>query len=398
MSEGGSPAAAGDSTSAAHPSDEAHLPNAANIAVDAIDTSRLYVAYRITGREVAEVADAIRVEQTIEFPVELAAPWIQKEVVGRLEGMDSGSVTISYAPEVLAGGLTQVLNVLWGNVSLFEGVRIVGIHLPEGGLGLAGPRFGTAGIREIFGARRRALLATALKPMGSSSAELAATAGTLAAAGVDIIKDDHSLGDQPWSPWHERVARCSEAVAEANARTGHRAVYMPSLNVPAPEMVERAHAAKSLGAGGLMALPGITGFDALRALADDVELGLPMMSHPSMLGSLMVSRDQGISHGLVLGLFNRLAGADLSVFPNYGGRFGFSAEECAEIRDASAAAHGSIKPTIPSPGGGMTVERVPELLEFYGNDVALLIGGALHRGDLATNAARIRDAVENAAS
>ena len=44
----------------------------------------------------------------------------------------------------------------------------------------------------------------------------------------------------------------------------------------------------------------------------------------------------------------------------------------------------------------MTVERVPELLEFYGHDVALLIGGALHRGDLATNAARIRDVVEAA--
>nr|NLD40919.1 ribulose 1,5-bisphosphate carboxylase large subunit [Actinomycetales bacterium] len=355
--------------------------------------TRLYVRYRITGRDVAEVAEAIRVEQTIEFPVELAAPWIQDEVVGRVESVGPDSVEVSYAPGVLEGGLTQVLNVLWGNVSIFEGVRITEIRLPEGEVGLRGPRFGVAGIRERFAAPSRALLATALKPMGSSSAELAAVAGALAAAGIDVIKDDHSLGDQHWSTWHERVARCSEAVAEANARTGHRAVYMPSLNVPAPEIRERAHAAKELGAGALMALPGITGFDAMRALADDDELGLPMMSHPSMLGSLMVNRDQGISHGLVLGLLNRLAGADFAVFPNYGGRFGFSTGECAEIRDASAQQRGGLHSTIPSPGGGMTVERVPELLEFYGNDVALLIGGALHRGDLATNAARIREAI-----
>jgi len=29
------------------------------------------------------------------------------------------------------------------------------------------------------------------------------------------------------------------------------------------------------------------------------------------------------------------------------------------------------------PAGGMSVERVPEMLEFYGKDAMLLIGGAL---------------------
>ncbi|HHW82582.1 MAG TPA: ribulose 1,5-bisphosphate carboxylase large subunit [Actinomycetales bacterium] len=360
------------------------------------DPSRLYVRYRITGRDVAEVAEAIRVEQTIEFPVDLAAHWIRTDVVGAVEETGPDSVVVSYAPGVIAGGLTQFLNVLWGNVSLFEGVRVEAIQLPDGAASLRGPRFGTSGLREVFAAPTRALLVTALKPMGSSSAELAGAAGTLAAAGIDIIKDDHSLGDQPWSPWYERVARCSEAVAEANSRTGGRAVYMPSLNVPAPEVHERAHAAKELGAGALMALPGISGFDSMRALADDDSLALPLMSHPSMLGSLMVNRSQGISHGLVLGLLNRLAGADLSVFPNHGGRFGFSQAECAEIRDEAAAPRDTLLATVPAPGGGMTVERVPELLEFYGNDVALLIGGALHRGDLAANAWRMREAVESA--
>lgn len=361
-----------------------------------VDPSRLAVRYRITGRDVADVAEAIRVEQTIEFPVDLAAEWIQRDVVGSVEEADGDHVVVSYAPGVVEGGLTQVLNVLWGNVSIFEGVRVEGIRLPRGEAGLRGPRFGTAGIRSLFEAPQRALLTTALKPMGSSSSELAAVAGTLAAAGLDIIKDDHSLGDQAWSPWRERVARCSEAVAEANAATGGRAVYMPSMNVPAPEMQERAHLAKSLGAGALLALPGISGFDAMRALADDDELALPIMSHPSMLGSLMVSPGQGIAHGLVIGLINRLAGADLAVFPNLGGRFSFSPAQCAEIRDDCAAPRGRIAPALPAPGGGMTVERVPELLEFYGHDVALLIGGALHRGDLATNAARIRDVVEAA--
>ena len=32
---------------------------------------------------------------------------------------------------------------------------------------------------------------------------------------------------------------------------------------------------------------------------------------------------------------------------------------------------------LPVPAGGMTTERVEEMLAFYGHDVMLLIGGAL---------------------
>ena len=33
--------------------------------------------------------------------------------------------------------------------------------------------------------------------------------------------------------------------------------------------------------------------------------------------------------------------------------------------------------TVPTPAGGMTLDRVPELLDFYGPDCMLLIGGNL---------------------
>jgi len=35
------------------------------------------------------------------------------------------------------------------------------------------------------------------------------------------------------------------------------------------------------------------------------------------------------------------------------------------------------QPSLPVPAGGMTIARVPEMLDFYGSDVMLLIGGAL---------------------
>ena len=157
---------------------------------------------------------------------------------------------------------------MWGNASLFPGVRVIDLDLPEPITSkFKGPRFGIAGLRSHFGATTRPLLTTALKPMGSDSKTLAAMAKTLALAGFDLIKDDHSLANQPWSKWRERVEVVSTAVKEANEITGKNCAYAPSLNLPFDQIHEAAHTAKKLGAGSLLVLPGISGFDSLRTLA-----------------------------------------------------------------------------------------------------------------------------------
>jgi ribulose-bisphosphate carboxylase large chain len=352
-----------------------------------VSGERIEITYDVHHGDVRDVAEAIRVEQTIEFPRELAPEWIQRDVVGRVESVDGHRVRISYDPRVVAGDLVQLLNVLWGNVSLFPGVRIVGLELPDSVLDtFGGPRYGVAGLRQIFGAVDRPLVCTALKPMGQPVDTLAADGATLAAAGFDIIKDDHGLANQPWAPWRDRVWRISAAVNEAAARAATPSRYFPTLNVPADRLFDAAHECKAAGAGGLLVLPGLTGFDAMRALADDDTLALPIMSHPSFLGAHMVNAQQGIDHGILLGTVARLAGADISIFPNMGGRFSFSPDECLDVGARASSTLGAIKPLWPSPGGGMTLERIPEMIDFYGVDLALLIGGALHRGDLGANA------------
>ncbi len=55
------------------------------------------------------------------------------------------------------------------------------------------------------------------------------------------------------------------------------------------------------------------------------------MGHPAFLGSYSASPTSGIAHGKLYGTLMRLAGADLSVYPNYGGRFSFSRDECREV-------------------------------------------------------------------
>jgi ribulose-bisphosphate carboxylase large chain len=55
---------------------------------------------------------------------------------------------------------------------------------------------------------------------GSSTAALAEMAYQLALGGIDVIKDDHGLANQTWSPFEQRVTACCAAVAKANQETG----------------------------------------------------------------------------------------------------------------------------------------------------------------------------------
>lgn len=362
-------------------------------------TGRIIVTYKIFGENPREVAEAISVEQSIEFPPELTAQWIRDEVVGCVDEIGStvsGSTeaVISYDLRNVGGQLPQLINVLWGNVSMLPGVRATRVQLPSDLLkNFKGPRFGIDGLRAMFNAPLRALVSTALKPMGSSSQEFAMMAKTMAMAGFDTIKDDHSLANQPWSLWRERVELVARAVQEANDITGGNCIYAPSMNLPAGQIHEAAHVAKSLGAGSLLILPGISGFDIMRELADDDELALPIMGHPSVLGAFVATPGQGVAHDIIFGLLMRLAGADISIFPNFGGRFTFTPAECKAITDAVRADMGHIRPAWVSPAGGMTLERIGEMLDFYGTDTAALVGGALHRGSRKDNSEAMVNAV-----
>jgi ribulose-bisphosphate carboxylase large chain len=117
----------------------------------------------------------------------------------------------------------------------------------------------------------------------------------------------------------------------------------------------------------------------MRALADDDSIGLPILAHPAFLGSFVTSPDNGIAHYALFGQLMRLAGTDASIFPHSGGRFGFSLDECREVADGCQDALGNLRSIFPAPGGGMSLQRLPELLEFYGNEVMFLVGADLVR-------------------
>jgi ribulose-bisphosphate carboxylase large chain len=354
-----------------------------------------------TAQEAEEKAVDICFEQTVEFPADLTPDSIKETIVGQLISVEEVNgktqrVRISYPIEAAGDELTQLVNVLFGNTSIKPGVKLERFILPPSILAqYHGPRFGRQGLREALNVPKRPMLCTALKPMGYSNQQLAHLCYQFALGGIDIIKDDHGLANQEFSLFEERVQLCAEAVQIANTRTGYESIYMPNISAPHKKMMERAHTARKLGAGGLLIAPGLVGFDTMREVADDAEIALPIMSHPALLGSFTASPQNGISHYALYGQITRLAGADAAIFPNWGGRFSFTRQECISIVEGSQDEMGNIKSIFPTPGGGMTMERVPEMLEVFGRDVIFLMGGGLQRGaDLVTNSRQLREIVE----
>ncbi len=366
--------------------------------------NRFSVVYRIYGdeKEARLKVEDICIEQTVEFPAdEVPEGIIRDRIFGRIESFErydreSFKAVVSYAVEIAAGELTQLLNVIFGNSSIKPGIRVEHLDLSGSLLGkFKGPRFGREGLRKLVNAPKGPLLATAVKPMGLSCPELADLAYQFALGGMDIIKDDHGLTNQCCSPFEERVKRCAEAVHRANKETGRTSLYIANITAPNSEVIKRVRTAKKAGADGLMAAPGLIGFDLMRELADDDSIGLPIMTHPALQGSFVTGQG-GMSHGVIFGQLARIAGADATIFPNFGGRFSFSREECKEIVEGTVVTMGHMKSIFPAPGGGMSLERVPDMLETYGQDLIFLIGGGLfkHGPDLVENCRYFRKMVE----
>jgi ribulose-bisphosphate carboxylase large chain len=97
-------------------------------------------------------------------------------------------------------------------------------------------------------------------------------------------------------------------------------------------------------------------------MADDDRIALPILAHPSFLGSFVASPQSGLSHYVLFGQLMRLAGADASIFTNFGGRFPYNREACLDIADATACSMGAIKTIFPCPGGGLNFDNVAEMV------------------------------------
>jgi ribulose-bisphosphate carboxylase large chain len=335
--------------------------------------ARLQAIYHIRcdAKSIDERARAIAVEQSVEMP--LAAiddDHVRSEIVGRVEaireiGAGLFEARISLSAATVGRDAGQLVNMLFGNTSIHDDVVLHDAAIPdEVAAVFGGPRHGLDGMRRRVGAGRRALTCSAIKPQGLPPAQLAAIARRFAAGGIDYIKDDHGLADQSYSPFAARVA------AIAAALRGSTAHYIPSLTGDLDAMRAQAAAARDAGVDTVMVAPMVSGVSNFHRLVAD-NPGMAFLTHPSLAGAARIAPP------FHFGGLCRMLGADAVVFPNHGGRFGYSPDTCGAIAERAREPRAGLRPSVPVPAGGMSRERVPEMLEFYGPDIMLLIGGGL---------------------
>ncbi len=342
-------------------------------------SDRFTVTYRVraTAGDIEARARGIAVEQSVEMP--LAAiddEYILSGIVGAVEEIaDIGAglfdVRIGLATATVGRDVGQFLNMLFGNTSLHEDVTLWDVAVPEALVeSFGGPRHGIAALRQRLRLHGRALTGSALKPQGLPPERLALLAEHLARGGLDFIKDDHGLANQSYSSFAERVRACAAGVARGTRATGHPTRYIPSVTGDLDQMRGQAALARDEGLDCLMVAPMISGFPAVQALVR----GFPEMAffaHPSLGGAARIAPEL-----LIGGLF-RLIGADAVIFPTYGGRFGYSPDTCRRLAASARRTDDGMKPALPVPAGGIGLERIREILDFYGEDTMLLIGGSL---------------------
>jgi ribulose-bisphosphate carboxylase large chain len=352
--------------------------------------------------EIGAVARFIAWEQTVEVPEAMVPdPAERDRWVGRVEHIEPlvdqpgrWRVRIAYPAHLACGQLPQLLNLLYGNISLRRGIRLADVALaPEVAAALRGPRWGVDGLRALTGVYGRPLLATALKPRGRPTEQFAAMAGAFARGGGDLVKDDHNIVDADFEAFRERMLRVHEAVERANESAGRRTIYAPNLSASGSDLWRRLDAVAAAGIHAVLVCPSVLGLAIVEKIAADYPL--VVLAHPSLAGMAFDSPDHGVEAGLMLGTMYRLAGADLVIFPNPGGRFDLPREACRSIARRLREPLASVRPALPAPAGGMTLERIGDMAAEYGPDSVFLIGGALlsHSDDLESSTARFREEI-----
>jgi ribulose-bisphosphate carboxylase large chain len=347
---------------------------------------RILVRYKVTcsADEIDSIAKDIALEQTVEVPEQLVtSEKIKNEIVGSIESIapktdakDCFDVDIAYNAELSSYQIPQLCNLIFGNISIKPYIQVVDIHYPESFTQkFKGPQYGINGIRKLIGIYNRPLLSTALKPKGSSNKELAEIAYQFSLGGGDIIKDDHNLVDLSLDAFTERIRCCQEAVEKGNEDSGRITLYFPNVCVPFEQIDAHIESVLRCGIRGILISPYLVGLDTIRYINENYPI--IQMAHPTFSGTYYHDRTHGINHGVLLGQLFRLMGVDSSIFPNYGGRFGFTLDDCHGICNHLRQPWDHIASAFPAPAGGMKFDNIPTMANEYGAETIFLIGGAL---------------------
>lgn len=293
-------------------------------------------------------------------------------------------IKIAYPEINFSHDIPALLTTVFGKLSMDGKIKLLDLTFSPSFLNsFKGPKFGIDGIRKKVNVFDRPLLMSIFKScIGQGLDSIEEQFYQQALGGVDLIKDDEILFENPLSPYEKRLEAALRAAERAKQSTGQETLYAMNLTGPVTQLKEKAIRAIELGANAFLfnVLP--YGFDALHRLSEDPEISVPIMAHPALAGAMYPSTHHGIAASVILGKLMRLAGADFVLFPSPYGSVAMEKEDTQKIathlRSDLKSEYGAIKASFPVPSAGIHPGIAPLLYEDFGQDSIMNAGGGIH--------------------
>ncbi len=287
---------------------------------------------------------------------------------------------IAYPDVNYSRDLPALLVTVFGKLSMDGKIKLLDLDFSSSFTSaFPGPKFGITGIRKLLGVEQRPLLMSIFKSViGHDLPNLREQFYLQALGGVDLIKDDEILFENPLTPIEKRVEACMAAARQAQAETGQKLLYAVNLTGSTSKLADNAKRAIAAGANALLFNVLAYGYDTLHELSSDPAISVPIAAHPALAGAFYPSPHYGIAAPLLLGKLMRLAGADLVLFPSPYGSVVMPKEENLAVQAALIDSALPMKASFPVPSAGIHPGLVPLILRDFGQDVVVNAGGGIH--------------------
>lgn len=289
-------------------------------------------------------------------------------------------VRIGYPIENIRNNIPLFLATIVGNVASMSFLRLLDVDFGKNFVKeFQGPKFGIKGIRELMNIPERPLLNNMIKPCTGYTPDVGAKLFYEAAVGgVDIIKDDELLGgDRSFNKLKDRVKANMEAARRADEVKGEKTLYACNITDEVSKLKENAMTVIENGGNCIMVDAWTIGLSAMRCLAEDPDINVPILAHCCYGSSAGISEYQGVS-SLVQTKLARLCGADIYLAEPPYGKFDITFNKYIRNVTASKSKFYDLKPVMPFVGGGVIPGLVPQFMDDIGYDVLLGAGAGVH--------------------
>ena len=357
-----------------------------------------YCAFGLSGAAALKKAGNFAIGQTVGTWI--ALPGVTRRMVENWQARvialhtvpgteeDAALLRVAFPRRNFDGSFAMMLTALVGNdVSTALRVRLVDLEPTATALtAFRGPRRGVEGFRKATGVYGRPLVLNMIKPcIGHSPEDGAELFYRSGLGGVDLIKDDEVLGNTSLSTVTGRMKAYNAAAKRLRAETGKAPVYIVNITDTPKKMRGHAKAAVEEGVQAVMVNFIGTGFDALSELTEEFGESLCFLGHYAGVG-VMGAPSQGIAPAVALGVLPRLAGADsvMTMYPGEANPEGLL--ECVQAVQKQKLPLGGLKPILTAVGGGVTPASLPKIVEVFGQDVIIGVGGAVQGHPAGTTA------------